>query len=127
MVYDIKDSSRKAQRGRPPKSDALTAAERAKRYRDKKRATKLTTTNNDSTVPTAMIALQLKYDQERMKVMLLENQLRDLTRKAASPPNPSPLARQVTALLAQLEKQDRMISSCNAEIARLRDELASRK
>ena len=74
-----------------------------------------------------MIDLQLKYDQERMKVMLLENQLRGLTKKAAPPLNPNPLAKQVTALLTQLEKQDRMISSCNAEIARLRDELASRK
>jgi phosphoenolpyruvate carboxylase len=126
MANDTEESSRIVRPGRPPKPNALTPAERAKRYRDKKKANGQTR-KNDSTIPTAMVQLQLKYDQERMKVMLLENQLREMTRKAAAPPGPNPLAKQVTSLLTQLKKQDKIISTCNAEIARLRDEIASRK
>lgn len=78
-------------------------------------------------MPGAMVELQLKYDQERMKVMLLENQLREAERKATALPGPNPLAKQVKALLKQITEQDKIISAYNAEIARLRDDIASRK
>jgi hypothetical protein len=126
MDNDISRSGKRGQPGRPPKPDALTPAERAKRYRDRKKATGPVEAKK-SAVPGAMVELQLKYDQERMKVMLLENQLRDAERKATAPPGPNPLAKQVKALLKQITEQDKIISTYNAEIARLRDDIASRK
>jgi hypothetical protein len=126
MTSETERTAKKGRPGRPSKPDALTPAERAKRYRDKKKATGPIEAKK-SAMPGAMVELQLKYDQERMKVILLENQLLEAKRKAAAPPGPNPLARQVKALLTQIREQDKMISVYNAEIARLRDDIASRK
>jgi len=126
MDHDNEGSPSKERRGRPPKPDALTPAQRAKRYRDRKKVTGPIVSKNHS-IPEAMVHLQLKYDQERMKVMLLENQLREAERKAASSCGPHPLAKQVEALLKQRQEQDAIIRACNAEIARLRDYISSRK
>lgn len=126
MDNETEASAYKGRRGRPSKPDALTPAERAKRYRDRKKAAG-TAESKTSAIPMAMVELQLKYDQERMKVIVLENQLREAERKAAASLGPNPLARQVKALLTQIKEQDKIISASNAEIARLRDDIASRK
>lgn len=126
MDNETEPSANKGRRGRPSKPDALTPAERAKRYRDRKKAAG-TSESKMSAIPRAMVELQLKYDQERMKVMVLENQLREAERKAATPPGPNPLTRQVKALLTQIKEQDKIISASNGEIARLRDDISSRK
>lgn len=126
MAHDTEGTPRKERRGRPPKPDALTPAERAKRYRDRKKGLGPIEPSESATLE-EKVQLQLKLDQERMKVMLLENQLRECKRKTAAPSGPNPLAKQVSALLTRIREQDKIISACNAEISKLRNDIASRK
>lgn len=128
MDHDTTDNAakRKGRPGRPPKPNPLSPAERSKRYRDRKKLEGIGKATSLPVAP-ALVQLQLQYDQERMKVMMLENQLRELKRKLTLPPVPNPLAKQVKALLSRVQQQDKIISACNAEIAGLRDALASRK
>lgn len=122
--------------GRPIKPDALTPADRAKRYREKQKATQ--GPDKVSEVESVKVAeltgklvkLQMKYDLEHMEVMNLQTELANL-RQSIAPSDkkigPNPLAKQLAKLREQIAEQDKIISGCNAEINRLRDEKSSRK
>ncbi|GAB2841080.1 hypothetical protein GCM10027277_05090 [Pseudoduganella ginsengisoli] len=65
-------------RGRPPKDDALTPAERAKRYRDNKRAEKLAmalSRDLDDHAPDSPHRLFVELDKALARVVELEEQL----------------------------------------------------
>ncbi len=105
-----------------PKPVPLTSAERARRYRAKKKEM-----SGDSALlggPTfreRLIELQMKYDLEHLKVTALENQLHDLRSRLNPAPVVNPLAGQVKALRAREVEQEKIIRALNAEILRLRD------
>ena len=65
-------------RGRPPKEDALTPAERAKRYRDNKRAEKMAIALSrelDDHPPDSPHRLFVELDKALTRVVELEQQL----------------------------------------------------
>ena len=65
-------------RGRPPKDDALTPAERARRYRDKQRAEKLAMALSrelDDHAPDSPHRLFVELDKALARVVELEEQL----------------------------------------------------
>ena len=110
----------------PATSTAMTAAERARRYRAKRKAAEEGAPLPGAAMKERLIALQMQYDREHQTVMELESQLYSL-RVRAVPEQANPLAAQVRALRALVSKQDSMISSLNAEVARLRDASKSHK
>lgn len=72
------DELEKRGRGRPPKDDALTPAERAKRYRDNKRAEKLAMALSrelDEHPPDSPHRLFVELDRALSRVVELEQQL----------------------------------------------------
>lgn len=122
-------------RGRPAKPDALTPAERARRYRQKHKTARhaAKAERNDETWDTnkgspdlqdRLLKLQMKYDLEHMTVMNLQTELATL-RQAAEKPAINPLARQVTVLKKRVAEQERTISAYSGEINKLRDALTS--
>lgn len=78
-------------RGRPAKEDALTPAERAKRYRDNKRA-------------------------ERIAIAIS----RDASREMEPPDAPSRLFAELDKALARVDALERELAQARAEIAALR-------
>jgi uncharacterized small protein (DUF1192 family) len=81
------DETEKRGRGRPPKEDALTPAERAKRYRDKQRAERLAMALSrelDDHPPDSPHRLFVELDRALVRVTELEQQLaaaqREITR-----------------------------------------------
>ena len=119
-------------RGRPAKVDALTPAERARRYREKQKAMlgvdKGTGDNNTVTkkkmvdIQGKLLKLQMKYDLEHLAVIQLQTELAGL-KQAIKKPTVNPLARQVAALKKTVAEQERTISAYSAEINHLRDAL----
>jgi uncharacterized coiled-coil protein SlyX len=126
---DVSPSERRG-RGRPPKADALTAAQRAKRYRERKKALK-SSSPPDKARPTTVAELQkrltdlqMKYDLEHMKVTNLEVRLNTMQTELTRPKT-NPLSGQVKALQKRIAEQDRTIRNYSAEIIKLRDELSA--
>ncbi len=73
-------------RGRPPKDDALTPAERAKRYRDNKRAERLAMALSrelDDHPPDSPHRLFVELDKALERVAQLERQLDDARQEIA--------------------------------------------
>ena len=131
-------SEEKRGRGKPRNPDALTPAARAKRYREKLKATRSTMQverrdkNSDvervADLEDKLIKLQMKYDSEHMTVVNLQTQLAFFQQAIAKKSAPNPLAEQVTKLLERVAEQDKIISAYSSEINRLRDgRNASRK
>ena len=115
-------------RGRPAKSDALTQAERAKRYREKRKAmrdidnqTRDDTAVTDKALLGQLLKLQMKYDLEHLAVVQLQTELATV-RQAMKKPTVNPLASQVAALKKTVAEQEKIISAYGVEINRLRDE-----
>lgn len=125
-------------RGRPAKPDALTPAERARRYREKHKAMRDAakaerhdgSCGTDKELPglqDRMLKLQMKYDLEHITVINLQTELATL-RQSTKRPVVNPLASQVAVLKKRVAEQERTITAYSAEINRLRDALsASRK
>lgn len=123
-------------RGRPAKADALTPAERAKRYRDNKRNNapdniRDVSQEKDSTA-SAEIArliernyqLQMQLDVERSKVLDLEAKLGTAHAKVnAKGKTINPLAATVKSLQMEVAKQEKVSSLKSEEINNLRDAL----
>ena len=119
----------KRSRGRPAKVDALTPAERAKRYREKNKALSAANPVTDKApgeMQAQLVKLQLKYDLEHMAVMNLQTELANLRQAAVTKkPAANPLAKQVARLQATVAEQDKIISAYSAELNKLRDDLAA--
>jgi uncharacterized coiled-coil protein SlyX len=128
---DRQDNDVKRRVGRPTKPDALTPAERAKRYREKRKSLKASAPLREVTRDTVaqltarLVELQMKYDLERTKVIGLETRLLTDEATRSRPKPPDPLSRELKALRERVAEQDRIISACNAEINRMRDDLAA--
>jgi hypothetical protein len=127
-------------RGRPPKEDALTPAERAKRYRDAKRAAKGTPSEadikRDAQVTKKSIEngitmeraaeLQKKYDLEHLLRLSHEAKIAELVQELAKPKR-NPLAAKVRALTKELKVQEELITALKIENDALRAKRPSRK
>ena len=122
----------KGKPGRPRMRDALTPAERAKRYREKRKKAfqaekEQQSATNDTTVDDLhekLCRLQMRYDLEHLTVTQMEAELAAL-RQVLRRPTVNPLAKEVSALKKVVAEQERMLSAYSAEINRLRDELKS--
>lgn len=114
-------------RGRPPKSNAMTPAERARRYRAKKKVERLNGEEGRAdTIGQAnarLIALQMKYDLERQLNVELRSAL--ATRPQQALPNQPKSTREILAMKKTIHELERIVSAYSAEINRLRDELAA--
>lgn len=115
------------QRGRPSKPQAMTPAERAKRYRAKKKAEQLSRTGalggKVGGVDARLIALQMKYDLERQLNVELKSAL--ATRPQQALPNQTKSTREISDMKKTIHELERIVSAYSAEINRLRDELAA--
>lgn len=115
------------QRGRPPKPGAMTPADRAKRYRAKKKAERLSSTpslvSGSSEVDARLLALQIKYDVEHQLNVELRNALATSQRQV--PQNKSKPVREITEMRKTISELERIVSAYSAEINRLRDEIKS--
>ena len=120
-------------RGRPPKPDALTPADRAKRYREKAKAKKssgeATAADSPTNIETTLaqlrarlVELQVRYDLEHLAVINLQTQL--ASKPSLATPDLS-LTKQVTDLQKTVAEQQRIISAYSAQINNLRDALAA--
>ena len=121
-------------RGRPPKPDALTPADRAKRYREKVKAKKGSGEASAGDSPTNMentlaqlrarlVELQVRYDLEHLAVINLRTQL--ASKPSLATPNLSQMTKQFTDLKKIVAEQERIISAYSAQINNLRDALAA--
>lgn len=115
------------QRGRPSKPGAMTPADRAKRYRAKKKAERLSSTpafvSGSSEVDARLLALQIKYDVEHQLNVELRNALATSQRQA--PQNKSQPVREIAEMRRTISELERIVSAYSAEINRLRDEIKS--
>ena len=120
-------------RGRPARQDALTPAERARRYREKRKAKRDAekagrqdgNSGKNQELPDLqdrLLKLQMKYDLEHMTVLNLQTELATL-RQTAEKPVVNPLAAQVAVLKKRVAEQERTITAYSAEINKLRDAL----
>lgn len=123
----------KRARGRPPKQEALSAAERARRYRERQKALRVATgeINRDVTenkaadVMSQLVRLQMRLDQEHHLNVELQTELATVRQQqnAAKKPAATPLASEVAKLRRTVAEQEKVISAYSAEINKLRDEL----
>jgi hypothetical protein len=90
-------------RGRPTKPDALTPAERAKRYRDAKRGNSSSFRVGESC--SRCIELQKKLDLEHLALVDALNKIARLE-DALAKPAANPLASEVRKLKRELKKRD---------------------
>lgn len=114
-------------RGRPAKPDALSAAERAKRYRDAKRSQGKRDNNRDDLLESEIVklraqlefaegertaamdrcaVLQKKFDLEHLALVNAQTQIAHLELAASKPPKVNPLAVEVRALKKELVRRD---------------------
>lgn len=117
-------------RGRPSKPDAMTPAERAKRYRAKKKAARLNGeggyADKIGAVEARLIALQMKYDLERQINVELKSAIAARPQQAL--PKQTKSTREILNMKKTMHELERIVSAYSAEINRLQDELtASRK
>ena len=122
-------------RGRPPKSDALTPAARAKRYREKVNAKKIAvettsgailtiTENTLAQLRTRLVELQIKYDLEHLTVIDLQTKLAS-AKHSLKTPGSNLMEKQVADLRKIVAEQQRIISAFSAQINYLRDALVA--
>jgi hypothetical protein len=110
---DAEELPNRRRAGRPPKPDALSAAERAKRYRDKLRAKNLQKNTQNSVelsrevarLTETLVQLQMRYDLEHLKLVQLETELASL-RGIQERPTVNPLAAKVAELKRTIAAQD---------------------
>jgi hypothetical protein len=119
--------------GRPRKPNALSAAERAKRYREKVKVTSTVqaASRNDELcnevirLKNLLVQLQMKYDLEHQKVIRLETDVAGLQLRL-SRPAVNPMTAKVAELKKTIAEQDKarrhLIEAFNK-----RDGLKSRK
>ena len=114
------------QRGRPPKPDAMTAAEQAKRYRARKKTERLNAAvppQDEANLQAKLVELQMKYDVARHMNVELKNTL--AAKQPTSMPKTAKPTRQITEMKKTINELERIVSAYSAEINRLRDELTA--
>jgi len=127
----------KRARGRPAKSDALTSAERSRRYREKCKAMwdagkeqrdgYAVTDKTVADLRGQLVKLQMKYDLEHLAVTQLQTELA-MVKQRLKKPVINPLASEVAALKKRVLEQEGIIRTYATEMNNLRDALrASRK
>lgn len=112
-------------RGRPAKPDALTPAERAKKYRDAKRMKKPEDIKSDH-LSVRLIAVQKKLDLEHLAHVEAINKIKRLE-DAAAKPAINPLAAEVAKLKRELKRRDDLHKQIVAEMRKEFSAVKSRK